>query len=249
MSRFTGKTAVVTGGNSGIGLATAQELASNGAKVVIAGRDQTTLDAAVASLGENAFGVKADVSNLSDITALFEQPNAKFGKIDILFVNAGIAKFAPIEQSDEAMFDEIVNINFKGSYFTVKNALPFLNDGASIIFTTTVAAKIGMAGASVYAASKAAIHALTKIFAAELVGRNIRVNAVSPGPIDTPIFDRMGAPDEAKKEMKDGIADKVPMKRFGTVGEVAKTVAFLASDDSSFITGVEIDVDGGMGQL
>lgn len=249
MSRFTGKTAVVTGGNSGIGLATAQELASNGAKVVIAGRDQKTLDAAVASIGENAFGVKADVSNLSDITALFEQASAKFGKIDILFVNAGIAKFAPLEQSDEALFDEIVNINFKGSYFTVKNALPFLNDGASIIFTTTVAAKIGMAGASVYAASKAAIHALTKIFAAELVGRNIRVNAVSPGPIDTPIFDKMGAPDEAKKEMKDGIADKVPMKRFGTVGEVAKTVAFLASDDSSFITGVDLDVDGGMGQL
>jgi NAD(P)-dependent dehydrogenase (short-subunit alcohol dehydrogenase family) len=249
MSNFNGKTAVITGGNSGIGLATAKELTANGAKVVIAGRDQKTLDEAVAAIGENAFGIKTDVSKLGDLDNLFDATNDKFGKIDILFVNAGIAKFAPLEQSDEALFDELVNINFKGSYFTVKNALPFLNDGASIIFTTTVAAKKGMAGASIYAASKSAIHALTKIFAAELVGRGIRVNAVSPGPIETPIFDKMGAPDEAKEEMKAGIAAQVPMKRMGTAEEVAKTVAFLASDDSSFITGVEIDVDGGMGQL
>lgn len=249
MSRFNGKTAVITGGNSGIGLATAKELAANGAKVVIAGRDQKTLDEAVAAIGENAFGVKTDVSKLADLDELFDAANGKFGKIDILFVNAGIAKFALLEQSDEALFDELVGINFKGSYFTVKNALPFLNDGASIIFTTTVAAKKGMAGASIYAASKAAIHALTKIFAAELVGRGIRVNAVSPGPIETPIFDRMGAPNDAKKEMKDGLAAQVPMKRLGTMEEVAKTVAFLASADASFITGVEIDVDGGMGQL
>ncbi len=249
MNRFEGKIAVVTGGNSGIGLATAKELAANGAKVVIAGRDQKTLDEAVQSIGNDAFGVKTDISKLSDIENLFNEASGKFGKIDILFVNAGIGKFAPLEQSDEALFDEIVDINFKGSYFTVKYALPFLNDGASIVFTTTVAAKTGMPGASVYGASKAAIHALTKIFAAELVGRRIRVNAVSPGPIDTPIFDKMGAPEEAKKEMKGGMAAQVPMKRFGTAEEVAKTVAFLASDDSSFITGVEIDVDGGMGQL
>ena len=249
MSRFNGKTAVITGGNSGIGLATAKELADGGAKVVIAGRDQTTLDSAVEAIGNEAFGVKTDVSKLSDLDNLFKEASDKFGKIDILFVNAGIAKFAPLEQSDEALFDEIVNINFKGSFFTVKNALPYLNEGASIIFTTTVAAKKGMAGASIYAASKSAIHALTKIFAAELVGRKIRVNAVSPGPIETPIFDRMGAPEEAKKEMKGGMASQVPMKRMGTAEEVAKTVAFLASDDSSFITGVEIDVDGGMGQL
>lgn len=249
MSRFNGKVAVVTGGNSGIGLATAKELAANGAKVVIAGRDQKTLDEAVELIGNESFGVKTDVKNLGDLDKLFDETNSKFGKIDILFVNAGIAKFAPLADSDEALFDEIVNINFKGSYFTVKNALPHLNDGASIIFTTTVAAKKGMAGASIYAASKSAIHALTKIFAAELVGRGIRVNAVSPGPIETPIFDRMGAPDEAKKEMKAGITAGVPMKRMGTAEEVAKTVAFLASDDSSFITGVEIDVDGGMGQL
>lgn len=249
MNKFNGKVAVVTGGNSGIGLATAKELAVNGAKVVIAGRDQKTLDEAVQTIGSESHGVKTDVTSLSDLENLFNKTNGKFGKIDVLFVNAGIAKFAPLEQSDEALFDELVNINFKGSYFTVKCALPFLNDGASIIFTTTVAAKKGMAGASIYAASKAAIHALTKIFAAELVGRNIRVNAVSPGPIETPIFNRMGAADEVKKEMKDGLAAQVPMKRLGTVEEVAKTVAFLASDDSSFITGVEIDVDGGLGQL
>ncbi len=249
MSSFNGKVAVITGGNSGIGLATAKELAAGGAKVVIAGRDQKTLDEAVRSIGENALGVKTDVTNLKDLENLYNETNSKFGKVDILFVNAGIAKFAPLEQSDEALFDEIVNINFKGSFFTVKNALPHLNDNASIIFTTTVAAKKGFAGASIYGASKAAIHALTKIFAAELVGRKIRVNAVSPGPIETPIFGRMGIPDEAREETKQGLASQVPMKRLGTVEEVAKTVAFLASDDASYITGVEIDVDGGMGQL
>lgn len=249
MSKFTGKVAVVTGGNSGIGLTTAQEFAAGGAKVIVAGRDQKTLDEAVQLIGSDALGVKADVSNLNDLKHLFQAANQKFGKIDILFVNAGIAKFASLEESDEALFDEIVDINFKGSYFTVKNALPYLNEGASIIFTTTVAAKKGMAGASIYAASKAAIHALTKIFAAELVGRKIRVNAVSPGPIETPIFSRMNIPDEARAEAKEGLAAQVPMKRMGTAEEVAKTVAFLASDDSTFITGVEIDVDGGMGQL
>ena len=142
-----------------------------------------------------------------------------------------------------------MNINFKGSYFTVKNALPHLNDNASIIFTTTVAAKKGFAGASIYGATKSALHALTKIFAAELVGRGIRVNAVSPGPIETPIFGKMGIPDEAREETKSGLAAQVPMKRMGTAAEVAKTVAFLASDDATYITGVEIDVDGGMGQL
>ncbi len=249
MSRFNGKVAVMTGGNSGIGLATAKELASNGAKVVIAGRDQKTLDEAVQSIGENAIGVKTDVTDLNEITNLFEQTKLNFGNVDILFVNAGIGKFASIEQSDENLFDEIVNINLKGSYFTVKNGLEYLNEGASIIFTTTVAAKKGLAGASVYGAAKSALHSLTKIFAAELVGRRIRVNAVSPGPIETPIFGRMGIPDEAQQATKDGLASQVPMKRLGTAEEVAKTVAFLASDDSSYITGIEIDVDGGMAQL
>jgi NAD(P)-dependent dehydrogenase (short-subunit alcohol dehydrogenase family) len=249
MGKLEGKVAVVTGGNSGIGLATAKEFRREGARVVIAGRDQKTLDEAVEALGGETIGVKTDVSSLKELESLFQTANQSFGKVDVLFVNAGIAKFAPLEQSDEALFDEIVNTNFKGSYFTVKYALPFLNDGASIIFTTTVAAKKGVAHASIYGASKAALRALTKIFAAELLGRKIRVNAVSPGPIETPIFDRMGASEEAKKEMKDGISALVPMKRFGTSEEVAKAVAFLASDDSSFITGVEIDVDGGTAQL
>lgn len=249
MSRFNGKVAVITGGNSGIGLATAKELVANGAKVVIAGRDQKTLDDAVQTLGENALGIKTDVTSSDDLKALFERTNERFGKVDILFVNAGIAKFAPLEQSDEALFDEIVNINFRGSYFTVKYALPSLNDGASIIFTTTVAAKKGMVGASIYAASKSAIHSLTKIFAAELVGRNIRVNAVSPGPIETPIFGRLGMPADQTAEAKAGLASGVSMKRMGTADEVAKAVAFLASDESSYITGVDLDVDGGMGQI
>ena len=249
MGKLEGKVAVITGGNSGIGLATAKEFKQEGARVVIAGRDQNTLNEAVEALGGETLGVKTDVSSLQELENLFQAASQKFGKIDVLFVNAGVAKFAPLAETDEALFDEIVNINFKGSYFTVKYALPFLNDGASIIFTTTVAAKKGLANASVYAGSKAALHALTKIFAAELLGRGIRVNAVSPGPIETPIFDRMGAPEEAKKEMKDGIVAQVPMKRLGTSEEVARAVAFLASDDSSFITGVEIDVDGGTAQL
>ena len=249
MSRFAGKVAVITGGNSGIGLATAKELAANGAKVVIAGRDQKTLDEAVRLLGDNAIGVRADVSNLNDIDSLFERSVAKFGKVDILFVNAGIAKFATLEQSDEALFDQMVDTNFKGSYFTVQKALPYLNDGASIIFTTTVAAKTGMAGASVYAASKSAIHSLTRIFAAEFVGRKIRVNAVSPGPIETPIFDRLGMPAAQTADAKAGMAAGVPMKRMGSADEIAKVVAFLASDDSSYITGVDLDVDGGMAQI
>jgi len=249
MGKLEGKVAVITGGNSGIGLAAAKEFKREGAAVVIAGRDQKTLNAAVEALGSEALGVKTDVSNLKDLENLFQATDQKFGKIDVLYVNAGIAKFAPLEQSDEAMFDEIVGINFKGSYFTVKYALPFLNDGASIIFTTTVGAKIGFAGASIYGASKAALHSLTKIFAAELLGRGIRVNAVSPGPIETPIFDRMGHSEEAKKESVAGLIAQVPMKRLGTAEEVAKAVTFLASDDSSYITGIEIDVDGGMGQL
>ena len=249
MGKLEGKVAVVTGGNSGIGLATAKEFKQEGARVVIAGRDQKTLDEAVAALGDETLGVKTDVSSLKELENLFRAASQKFGRIDVLFVNAGIAKFAPLEQSDEALFDEIVNINFKGSYFTVKYALPHLNDGASIIFTTTVGAKTGFPRASIYGASKAALHALTKIFAAELVGRRIRVNAVSPGPIETPIFDRMGNSEAAKKEAVAGLIALVPMKRLGTSAEVAKAVAFLASDDASFITGVEIDVDGGTAQL
>lgn len=249
MSKFDGKVAIITGGNSGIGLATARELAESGAKVIIAGRDQRTLDAAARSIGANAIGVRADISSLNDISSLFETAAAKFGKVDILFVNAGIAKFAPLAQSDESLFDEIVNINFKGSYFTVQKALPYLNDGASIIFTTTAAAKTGRAGASIYAASKSAIHSLTRIFAAELVDRRIRVNSVSPGPIETPIFDRLGMPADQTADAKAGLAASVPMKRLGSADEIAKAVAFLASEDSSYITGVDLDVDGGMSQI
>lgn len=249
MNNFNGKVAVITGGNSGMGLASAKELASQGTKVVIAGRDQKTLDAAVAAIGENALGVRADVSNLSDIGHLFAQASEHFGKIDVLFVNAGVAQFASLEESDEELFDRIVDINFKGAFFTVKMALPHLNDGASIIFTTSAATKKGMAGVSVYAASKSALLSLVKVFAAELAPRGIRVNAISPGPIETPIFGRSGLSEAEREGMITGMKAQVPLGRIGNESDIAKAVAFLASDDSTFVTGTELDVDGGMGQL
>ena len=249
MAKFTGKVAVITGGNSGMGLAVAKELAAGGAQIVIAGRDQKTLDAAIKEIGGETLGVRADISKLGDIENLFQQASEKFGKIDILFVNAGVAQFAPLEQVEEAVFDSMVNINFKGSFFTVQYALPHLNDGASIIFSTTAATKMGIAGTSVHTASRAAVDSLRKTFAAELVERGIRVNSVSPGPIETPIYERSGLPAEVIAGMKEGMTALIPMKRFGTPEEVAKAVAFLACDDSSYITGSEISVDGGMAQL
>ncbi len=249
MSRFEGKVAVVTGGNSGIGLATAKKFAAEGAKVVISGRDQTTLDAAAKEIGGDVLAVKADVSSLSDLDRLFAESKNKFGGIDALFVNAGIAKFAPIADTDESLFDEMMTINFKGAYFTIQKALPLLNDNAAIVLNTTVAHNIGMPSSSVYAASKAALRSLARSLSAELIERGIRVNAVAPGPIETPIYGRMGVSQEAVQEMAAGILGLVPMKRFGSADDVANAVLFLASAESSYVLGVELNVDGGMAQL
>jgi len=249
MRRLEGKVAVVTGGNSGIGLASAKRLQDEGALVAISGRSQKTLDEAVKILGKDVLAVQADVSKLADADKLFDAVKKRFGKIDILFVNAGVGKFAPLDTVTEEHYDELFDINTKGAYFTVVKSLPHLNDGASIILNTSVVSHEGLANGSVYAATKAALRSMARSLAAELVGRNIRVNAVAPGPIQTPILGRSGLPQDVVDEFVKSIVASVPMKRFGTSEEVAGTVAFLASSDSSYMTGTEIGVDGGRGQI
>jgi NAD(P)-dependent dehydrogenase (short-subunit alcohol dehydrogenase family) len=249
MARLEGKVAVVTGGNSGIGLATAKRFQQEGAKVAISGRSRQTLDEAVRTIGNGVLAVQADVAKLADIDKLYAEVSQKLGKIDVLFVNAGVAKFAPLAETSESTYDEQFDINIKGAYFTIQKALPLLNDGASIILNTSVADSTGTAGASAYSATKAALRSLARTAAAELVGRGIRVNTVAPGPIVTPIFGRTGLPQAAVDEFAKEMLAKVPMKRFGQPEEVAGAVAFLASQDASYITGVEINVDGGLGQI
>jgi NAD(P)-dependent dehydrogenase (short-subunit alcohol dehydrogenase family) len=249
MKRFEGKVAVVTGGNSGIGLAAAKRLQEEGARVAIAGRSKKTLDEAVKTIGNGVVAVQADVAKLADVDKLYAEVSKKLGKIDVLFVNAGVAKFAPFAETSESLYDEQFDINAKGAYFTIQKAIPFLNDGASIILNTSVVDDLGSPNTSAYAATKAALRSFARTAAAELVGRGIRVNTVAPGPIVTPIFGRTGLPQEAIDDFAKGVLTKVPMKRFGQPEEVAGAVAFLASQDASYITGVEINVDGGMGQI
>lgn len=249
MGKLEGKVAVITGGNSGIGLATAKEFKEQGARVVITGRDQQTLDEAKREIGEGVLAVRSDTSSLTEIDTLFAAVKKEFGKIDVLFVNAGVGKFAPVEAVTEELFDSIMDTNFKGAYFTIQKALPLLNDNASIVLNASINAYIGMPNSSVYAASKAALITLARTLSAELVGRGIRVNVVSPGPVTTPIFGKLGMAADALDETLKNIQAQVPMKRFGRPEEIAKTALFLASSDSSFLLGTEIVADGGMSQL
>jgi NAD(P)-dependent dehydrogenase (short-subunit alcohol dehydrogenase family) len=247
MESFANKVAVVTGGNSGIGLATAKEFGRRGAKLVISGRSEKTLAEAAAAIGDNTLAVRADVSRLGDLDDLFARTKKRFGSIDILFVNAGAGEFVPVEQTTEEVYDRMMNANVKGAFFTVQKALPLLKDGGAIIFNTSVASHKGFPATSVYSATKAALRSFTRTLAAELVARKIRVNAVAPGPIETPIFTRLGVPAQEVQQTKDGFVAQVPLKRMGEAEEVARAVAFLASDEASYITGVELNVDGGLG--
>lgn len=246
---LSGKTAVITGGNSGIGLATARLFVQQGAKVAIIGRDDKTLDAARQELGDKVITIKVDVSSPDQVGAAAKEVEAKLGRVDILFANAGIAEFTPMEQVNEAFFDKTFDINVKGVFFTTQKFAPLMRDNGSVLFTTSVVNNKGWPGTSVYSASKAAVRSLARTMAAELQPRKIRVNAISPGPIDTPIYGRMGMPQEAVKELADNVLQQTPMHRFGTADEVAKLALFLASDQSSYMTGNEIGVDGGLGQL
>ncbi|MDB5126282.1 SDR family oxidoreductase [Mucilaginibacter sp.] len=244
MKILANKVAVVTGGNSGIGYASAKELADKGARVIITGRNKDSVAKAAQELGVT--GIVSDQSNLDQIDSLVAEVKAQFGKVDILFLNAGIANFSPVETAPEAHFDGIMNANVKGVYFTVQKFIPILNDGASIIFNTSVNAVLGMPGSSVYGASKAAIISFNRILAQELAPRNIRVNAISPGPVATPIYDKLGLTEEEVNGFGTVLAERILLKRFGKSEEIANVVRFLASDDASFITGTEITVDGGL---
>ena len=249
MNKFEGKTAVITGGNSGIGAAIARDLERHGASVVIFGRNAATLESTKSQLNGTSLAVQGDVAKLADIDRLFGEVKKSHDKIDVLVVNAGIAPFAPIEQVDEKMFDTLNDINFKGAFFTIQKALPVLNDGASIIVVSSAVNVKGFPNTSVYSATKAAVRSLARTFAAELAPRGLRVNTLSPGPIETPIFSKTGAPADQVDEMKKGFASMVPLQRLGTVEEMASAARFLASDDSSYITGADLAADGGLAQV
>jgi len=243
MGKLDGKVAVVTGGTSGIGLASARRLAAEGAQVFITGRRKPELDAAVTAIGSRATGVHGDVANLADLDRLYAVVKEQKGRVDVLFANAGGGELVPLGAITEEHFDRTFNSNVKGLLFTVQKALPLLSEGASIILNASIASSKGTPAFSVYSATKAAVRSFARSFTVDLKDRRIRVNAISPGPIDTPALDGLGT------DLKKGLVGAVPMGRLGSPDEIAKAVVFLASDDSSFVTGIELFVDGGMAQI
>jgi NAD(P)-dependent dehydrogenase (short-subunit alcohol dehydrogenase family) len=250
MKKLEGKIAVITGGNSGIGLATAQRFVSDGAYVFITGRRQSELDEAVKQIGTNVSGIQGDVSNLADLDRLYSTVKTEKGRIDTLFANAGVGELVPLEAITEAHFDKTFGINVKGLLFTVQKALLLLQDGGSIILNASIAASKGLEGISVYSATKAAVRSFARSWTVELKHRKIRVNAISPGQIDTPgIRTGMMQNEEQIKQFMASQVATIPLGRMGNPDEVANVVSFLASDDSSFITGIELFVDGGAAQI
>ena len=249
MHNFSGKTIIVTGATSGMGLDTAKSFLAAGANVVLTGRSQEKLDALRGDLTGNFHLVKADAASLQDSQRLIEETVSRFGKVDVLFVNAGIFAAQPVAVFEEQLYDSIFNINTKGAFFTAKAAIPHLNAGANIIFNTSVSNVKGMPGVSAYAASKAALRSIVRTLAAELGPQGIRVNAISPGPIETPIWSKTNLTEEEINGFASGVSSQVPLGRFGRGQEIADSVLFLASDHASYINGTELAVDGGMTQV
>ena len=244
MSTLNGKVAVVTGGNSGIGYSTAKKFKEDGATVIIIGRSEERVNTAAAELGVK--GIVADVMSLAAIDNAVNQVKDEFGTVDVLFVNAGVFIPVPVGQNTEEAFDSLMSINFKGAVFTIEKFLPILKDGGSIINLSSINAYTGMPNTAIYGASKAALNSYTRTAATELASRKIRVNAVNPGPIATPIFGKTGMTEEQLSGMDEVMKNRIPLKRYGQPEEIAKLVAFLASDDASFITGAEYNIDGGV---
>jgi len=249
MGKLTGKVALVTGGNGGIGLATSKRFVNEGAYVFITGRRKQELDAAVKEIGRDVTGVQGDVSNLADLDRLFAQIKQEKGRLDIVFANAGIATFAPLGKITEEHFDSIFDINVRGVLFTVQKALPLLPDGATIILNASVVGSKGLSANSVYSATKAALRSFARTWTTDLKDRHIRVNAVSPGPIDTPGLNDLVASAGAAEDRLKALSAGVPLGRLGKPDEIAKAIVFLASDDSSYVTGAELFVDGGFAQV
>jgi NAD(P)-dependent dehydrogenase (short-subunit alcohol dehydrogenase family) len=249
MAKLDGKVAVITGGNSGIGLATAQRFVAEGAYVFITGRRQSELDAAVNLIGRNVTAVQGDVSNLPDLDRLFATVKQQKGRVDVLFANAGIGEFAPLGAITEAHFDKTFDVNVKGMVFTVQKALPLLYAGSSVIMNASIAGSTGIPAFSVYCATKAAIRSFARSWILDLKDRRIRINVISPGPIETPGLNGLMTDARQLEQFKGSMLAGVPLGRLGSSDEIAKAVVFLASDDSSFVTGIELFVDGGAAQV
>jgi NAD(P)-dependent dehydrogenase (short-subunit alcohol dehydrogenase family) len=247
--KLDGKVAVVTGGNSGIGLATAKRFVDEGAFVFITGRRNEELDAAVKSIGRNVVGVQGDVSKLADLDRLYATVKQQKGRVDVVFANAGGGEFLPLGQITEAHFDKWFGINVKGLLFTVQKALPLMPDGASVILNASIVSIKGMPAFSVYSATKAAVRSFARTWTVDLKDRRIRVNTLSPGPIETPGVDGLADTEEARRQFRANLTAQVPLGRIGNADEIAKAAVFLASDDSSYVTGIELFVDGGMAQV
>lgn len=249
MKRFDNKTVLVTGGNSGIGLATAIQFAAEGARVIITGRDQAALDLARTQIGAGTIALRNDQGDVKAAAVLSKTLRERAITLDAVFINAGVAKFASLEEVGEALWDQTFDINVKGAFFTIQALSPLLNEGAAVILNGSINAHIGMPGSSVYAASKAALISFAKTLSAELIDRGVRVNVVSPGPVTTPLYGKLGMPAEQLSVVAAGIQQQIPLKRFGTPDEVAAAVLFMASPQAAFIVGTELIVDGGMSQL